>query len=49
MSAGFGPSVIAVVVVWFTVAIWSTAIWTDINLYPQWADINTFKLINKQT
>ncbi|CAB3246045.1 unnamed protein product [Arctia plantaginis] len=49
MSAGLGPSVIAVVVVWFTVAIWSTAIWTDINLYPQWADINIFKMINKHT
>nr|XP_049699026.1 protein I'm not dead yet isoform X1 [Helicoverpa armigera] len=44
MYAGIGPSVIAIIVVWFTVAVWSTAIWTDITLDPEWADVNVFKI-----
>ncbi|XP_063833294.1 protein I'm not dead yet-like [Ostrinia nubilalis] len=38
MSAGVGPSVIAIAVCWFTVAVWSKAIWTDIHLRPEWAE-----------
>ncbi|XP_022831530.1 protein I'm not dead yet-like [Spodoptera litura] len=47
MYAGLGPSVIAVVVIWFTVAVWSTAIWTDITLNPEWAHANIFRLLRK--
>ncbi|XP_075984143.1 protein I'm not dead yet-like [Anticarsia gemmatalis] len=42
MYAGLGPSLLAIVVVWFTVAVWSTAIWLDINFDPVWADYNEF-------
>ncbi|XP_049879585.1 protein I'm not dead yet-like isoform X2 [Pectinophora gossypiella] len=38
MHAGLGPSLIAIVVIWFTVTLWSKAIFPDINLYPPWAD-----------
>ncbi|KAJ8711227.1 hypothetical protein PYW07_008469 [Mythimna separata] len=44
MYAGIGPSIIAIVVIWFTVVVWSTAIWTDITLDPDWADVNIFKI-----
>ncbi|KAJ8712891.1 hypothetical protein PYW08_008195 [Mythimna loreyi] len=44
MYAGIGPSIIAIVVVWFTVVVWSPAIWTDITLDPDWADVNIFKI-----
>ncbi|KAL0868017.1 hypothetical protein ABMA27_008671 [Loxostege sticticalis] len=37
MNAGIGPSVLAVVITWFTVAVWSKAIWTDIHIRPLWA------------
>ncbi|KAF9405638.1 hypothetical protein HW555_013717 [Spodoptera exigua] len=48
MYAGLGPSVISVIVVWFTVAVWSNAIWTDITISPQWAHTNIFGILNKQ-
>uniref|UniRef100_A0A2A4JZ45 Citrate transporter-like domain-containing protein n=1 Tax=Heliothis virescens TaxID=7102 RepID=A0A2A4JZ45_HELVI len=47
MYAGIGPSIIAIVAVWFTVAVWSTAIWSDITFNPEWALINIFKIFTK--
>ncbi|CAG5047149.1 unnamed protein product [Parnassius apollo] len=41
LRAGIGPSIIAVIVIWFTVTMWSKAIWTEINLFLKWADMNT--------
>ncbi|XP_072934720.1 protein I'm not dead yet-like [Epargyreus clarus] len=35
--AGIGPTLFSIVVIWFTVTIWSKAIWTDITLFPDWA------------
>ncbi|RVE47887.1 hypothetical protein evm_007401 [Chilo suppressalis] len=43
MSAGIGPSVMTIVVSWFTVAVWSRAIWNDIHLTPLWVLDNPFK------
>ncbi|KAI8441884.1 hypothetical protein MSG28_005567 [Choristoneura fumiferana] len=37
LSAGVGPMVIASVVPWFTVSIWSKAVWADVSSYPPWA------------
>ncbi|XP_038216037.1 protein I'm not dead yet-like [Zerene cesonia] len=42
MLAGTGLSVIGILVVWFTVTVWSRAIWPDINMYPEWANIHQF-------
>lgn len=47
MYAGLGPSLIAIIVVWLTVAVWSTAIWTDITLDPDWSDVNVFQIFRK--
>ncbi|XP_013167592.1 PREDICTED: protein I'm not dead yet-like isoform X3 [Papilio xuthus] len=43
MLAGFGPSVLAVLTVWFTVTMWSKAIWPDILLFPKWAEVNSLE------
>ncbi|XP_045503607.1 protein I'm not dead yet-like [Colias croceus] len=42
MLAGTGLSIIGILVVWFTVTVWSRAIWHDINIYPEWANIHQF-------
>ncbi|CAD0204343.1 unnamed protein product [Chrysodeixis includens] len=47
MYAGLGPSLISIIVVWLTVAVWSTAIWTDITLDPDWSDVNVFQIFRK--
>ncbi|XP_037292633.1 protein I'm not dead yet isoform X2 [Manduca sexta] len=44
MRAGIGPSIISILVVWFTITVWSTAAWTDINLDPAWATYNMFNI-----
>ncbi|KAJ0173296.1 hypothetical protein K1T71_011472 [Dendrolimus kikuchii] len=42
MYVGIGPSVIGIVVTWFTVSAWSTAIWPDISHDPDWANVSIF-------
>lgn len=37
LSAGMGPMVIASVIPWFTVSIWSKVVWADVSSYPPWA------------
>ncbi|CAH2052720.1 unnamed protein product, partial [Iphiclides podalirius] len=40
LRAGVPLKIVSVMIIWFTVTVWSKAIWTEFNMFPLWAQVN---------